>query len=193
MEQVTGTQVPVEEVGPGTATHRVRYTAAAIAFHWGVALLVFLQLAIGWYMGTLGKGPDRSAWIALHKSFGLTVAALVLGRLLWRLTHPAPPLPGSMPAGERTAAHVNHYLLYVFLFVQPVSGYLSSSFSGHKTAWFGIALPQWGWKSDAINAVFNGMHVTSAFILAALIALHVLAALKHLLVDRDGVFQRMLP
>jgi len=180
----------VESVAP----HRLdRYTATAMLLHWIMAALIVALLIVGWYMADLPKGTERSALIALHKSLGLTLFALLVARIVWRLRHRPPPLPSTMPAWEQRAAHGNHYLLYFLMLLQPVSGYLSSSFSGYKTSYFGIALPNWGWHDKVLNEFFNTMHAVDAYILLAVVIVHVLAALRHLLIARDRVFQRMLP
>lgn len=185
--------VPYSPDKSGRPHRAERYSLVAITLHWLIAALIFTLFGLGWYMGSLPEGPDRSWYIALHKSIGLTVFGLVLLRLAWRLLHPPPPLPSTLSPWERNAARANHYLLYALMFVQPVSGYLSSSFSGYKTRYFGIPLPHWGWKDEALNNFFNTIHVVDSYLLFTLVTLHVLAALRHLLIRRDRVFQRMLP
>jgi cytochrome b561 len=115
-----------------------RDTSLAVLMHWVVAMLVVFQLGLGSYMNDLPKGPDRSAYFALHKPVGLTVFLLAALRLVWRATHPPPPLPASMPRWQNVLARGNHGLLYALIFLQPASGYLSSSFSGYRTSFFGF-------------------------------------------------------
>ncbi len=169
-----------------------RYSLVAITLHWLIAALIFSLFVIGWYFEALPKGSERSWFIALHKSLGITVFGLIVLRLVWRLSHRPPPLPRSMPLWEQKAAMLNHYILYALMFVQPISGYLSSSFSGYTTRYFGIPLPQWGWKDETLNTIFNTIHVADAYLLFAVVTLHVLAALRHLF-KQDGIFRRMLP
>jgi cytochrome b561 len=170
-----------------------RYASFAIFMHWAVAVLVFFQLGLGWYMEELPKGPDRSATFALHKSIGLGVFALAVLRLLWRASHPAPPLPASLPAWQALLARANHGLLYALIVLQPLSGYLSSSFSGYTTSFFGLPLPHWGWKDKFWNHLFGDVHEASAIALAVLVGLHALAAVAHALTPGDHLFRRMLP
>lgn len=184
---------PRAETKSGPHARTDRYGLVAIVLHWLIAALIFTLFGIGWYMGALPNGPERSWYIALHKSIGITVFGLAVSRLVWRLTHQPPPFPRSMPPWERKAALLNHYILYTVMFIQPISGYLSSSFSGYKTRYFGIPLPHWGWKDEILNLVFNAIHVTNSYILFALIVIHIMAALRHLMIKRDRVFQRMLP
>lgn len=170
-----------------------RYTLMAIVFHWATAVLVFILFPLGWYMVDLPKGPERSANFALHKSIGLTVLSLMVVRYLWRLMHQPPPLPGTMPAWQRSLAEGVHRGFYVFLFLQPISGYLSSSFSGHATRLFGIPLPQWGWPDQVLNQFFTDIHVLSSFCFLGLIIAHVVGAMSHLLKKGDQTIQRILP
>jgi cytochrome b561 len=168
-----------------------KYAWPAVALHWVMALLVLGMLGLGLYMGTLSEGPERSSLIALHKSIGLTLALLLLLRIAWRASHPAPAYPAVMPAWQQRLARANAVALYVFLALQPLSGYLSSSFSGYKTRWFGIPLPHWGWESLPLNAVFNSFHVASSRVLMILISLHLAGVAYHAVVRRDGVVRRM--
>jgi len=168
-----------------------KYTWPAIALHWLMAVLVLGMLGLGLYMADLPKGPERSELIALHKSIGITLAMLLALRLAWRASHPPPPYPVAMPGWQQRAAHANAFALYVLLFVQPVSGYLSSSFSGYKTSYFGVPLPNWGWDSPQLNAIFNSIHVASSRLLIALVTLHLAAVAFHALIRRDGVVRRM--
>lgn len=96
-------------------------------------------------------------------------------------------------ARQRTAAKVSHYGLYVCMIAMPLSGYLGSSFTKYPIRYFGHALPRWGWDSPQLKDLMSGIHFVTACIFAALIALHVAAAIKHRYLDRDGVFERMFP
>lgn len=163
-----------------------------MALHWAIAVLVPVLLGIGWYMADLPTGAERSGLIRLHKTLGISVFLLMLARLGWRLAHRPPPLTG-VPDWQVRMAWINHRVLYLLLFLQPLSGYLSSSFSGYSTSYFGIPLPEWGWKDEELNAIFNTVHRYTARVLAGLVLLHLLGALTHLLVYRDSVVQRILP
>lgn len=170
-----------------------RYTLTSIALHWTIAVLVFALFAIGWHMVDLPRGPDRSFNFWLHKSLGLTVFSLALVRFVWRVSHRPPPYPDSMSRWRITAARSAHLLFYVLLFLQPTSGYLSSSFSGYKTRVFGLALPHWGWSDPPLNQFFTDIHVLSSVLFAVLIGVHLLGVLSHVIDRRDRVFGRILP
>lgn len=170
------------------------YSLPAIVLHWVMALMIATLLVLGWYMVDLPRGPDRGATFALHKSIGLTVFALLLLRLAWRWFRPPPPLPAELPAWRRSGAVVAHVLLYLLMILQPVTGYLSSSFSGHGTTWFGLVeLPTWAAKDAPLNQFFSDLHAICAVTLIALIAVHVSGALGHLFGREDHTFRRMWP
>jgi len=177
-------------VGSEPAT---RYNRLAIALHWAIAALVFALFAIGWNMVDLPRGPDRTFNFALHKSLGLTVFSLALVRVVWRFSHPPPPYHEALAHWRVTLARSAHLLFYVLLFLQPTSGYLSSSFSGYRTAVFGLALPQWGWRDPPLNEFFTEIHVMSSVLFVVLIGIHILGALSHAFDREDGVFRRILP
>jgi cytochrome b561 len=153
------------------------------------------QFALGWWMIDIPKSPpgERAWWFNLHKSNGLTLALFIITRIAWRSAHPAPALPGALPRWQRLAAGASHAGLYLCMAIMPVSGYLGSSFTKYPIIFWGIKLPQWGWDAPALKDGFSTIHYTTVWIFMALVCLHVLAALQHLLVLRDGIFWRMWP
>ncbi|HXS53664.1 MAG TPA: cytochrome b [Usitatibacter sp.] len=169
-----------------------RYTRFAVALHWIVAAIVFAQFALGWLMQEIAKqpaGPRASAFNA-HKSIGMVILGLMLVRIAWRLSHRAPPLP-AMPRWQARAALANHVLLYALLVVMPLAGYLGSAFSGYPVRFFGLVLPSWAPKSDALKHAMSEVHLVAAWLLAAAVLLHLAAVWKHAMVDRDGILLRM--
>jgi cytochrome b561 len=172
-----------------------RYGSTAITLHWLIAVAVLAQIGFGFLLDDLApRGtPARAEVINLHKSLGLVLALLIVLRLAWRLGHRPPPWPAAMPARRQRLAQWGHRLLYAVLLVTPLAGYTASNFSKYGVKLFGHPLAPWGPESKAVYALFNNLHVASAWLLCALIAGHVLVAFKHLWVDRDGVFARMWP
>ena len=170
-----------------------RYHGVAIALHWLVAALVIAQVAWGWWMQEIPKQPvgPRVDAFNLHKSVGMLILALTLARLGWRLAHPPPALP-PLPDWEVRLAKAVHVLLYVVLIVQPVSGYLGSVFSGYPVKLFGVVMPAWGWKDEAIKDLMSRAHLVTSFVLVGLVGLHVAGAVKHM-ADGSGIVRRMLP
>ena len=167
-----------------------RYTLPAIALHWGQAVLVVWLLWLGWTMTDLPKGAERSAAYGLHKSLGLLALLLVVIRLIWRRSNPAPQPLGR--GWEAKLASATHHALYIFLLMAPLAGYFASSFTPYAIKFFGIEIPKAGWPDESLNGVFKLLHVAFVWVGAGLIALHVAGALKHV-IQRDGTLLRMLP
>lgn len=183
-----------------------RYTSVAIILHWLIAILIFLQIAGGVWMTNATDADQKLLFTTfqLHKTFGLIILALSIARIIWRLAHPAPPLPFGMTAFERFAAIAAHWLFYGAMFAIPLSGWImvSVSATGIPTFFFMIeALPflhlpiGTDWSADerhAVEVIFKQAH----FILAALTVLlffaHVGAALKHQFIARDNLIARMV-
>ena len=107
--------------------------------------------------------------------------------------HRPPALPAELPIWQRFLAALVHLAFYAVLIVQPLSGYLSSSFSGYPTRWFGIPLPQWGWRDAPLNELFTEIHVICSIAIVILIVTHVLGVVTHLLRGEHALLRRMLP
>jgi len=175
-----------------------RYTGVAIALHWILALALALIFGVGLYMADLPFSPLRLKLYNWHKWAGVVILALSALRLLWRLTHRPPALPhaveAAMPGWQMRAYHATHGLLYALFFAVPLIGWAYSSAAGFSIVLFGVLpLPDFVPADKALAALIKPWHALSAFALAALVVLHILAALKHHWVDRDGLLQRMLP
>jgi cytochrome b561 len=174
--------------------HRIEYTRTAIALHWLIALCLFGQIFLGWYVDEVPRGtPARSWYVNLHKSFGITLGVLILIRVFWRLRHRPPALPSSVSTWQRVAANVSHHVLYACMLIMPITGYIASNFSEYGVRFFNsILLPPWGVEDERIYGFFNGAHVLTSYVLVTLIVIHIVSALRHAML-RDGIFRRMWP
>ncbi|MEX3634226.1 cytochrome b [Paraburkholderia sp. BR14320] len=172
-----------------------RYHGAAIALHWLIAALMIGGFYIGWIMTDIpGFTPTKLKYFSWHKWIGVTVFALALLRVLWRATHRAPALDAATPLWQRAAAHLVHGLLYLLMLAIPLSGYFYSSAAGIQVVYLGIVpLPTIIGPDQALKATLRTVHVLLNYTLLALVLMHVLAALKHQFVDRDGLLARMVP
>lgn len=169
-----------------------RYALPAVALHWLIALLIFAGFGLGQYMTDLALSPEKLRLYSWHKWLGVTIFGLVLIRVLWRLAHPPPALPPGMAAWQRRAAAASHLLLYGLMLAIPLSGWLYSSASGVPTVLYGWwRLPDLLSRDAETAAVLKLIHVSLNNALAALVLLHVAAAIKHQWVDRDGLLSRM--
>jgi cytochrome b561 len=171
-----------------------RYGAVAIALHWLVAVALFVTFPLGLYMADLPLSPRKLVLVSYHKWIGVTVFALMSLRLAWRLSHHPPPLPPAMPAWQRRAATLAHWVLYALLLTIPLSGWLYSSAVGVPTVYLGLwQLPDLVGKDAALADILKLAHKTLNFALLALVVVHIAAAIKHHFVDRDGLLARMRP
>ncbi len=175
------------------ASPALKYTRVAMLVHWVMAVLVAALFVIAWFMVELPKGPQRSYYFALHKSLGLCAFALLCLRVAWRLRHRPPPLPASLSMWQAQLARGVHGAFYVLLILQPASGYLSASFSGYATHWFGLPLPNWGRGDAPLNELFTELHVLCSTALMVLIGVHVMGFISHLLSGERALSRRMWP
>jgi cytochrome b561 len=172
----------------------LRYTRPAIALHWILAALIIGNLCFGLYMVGLPLSPQKLKYLSWHKWVGVTVLMLSAARILWRLGHPAPALPASMKPWEVQLAGASHVLLYVLFFAAPITGWLFSSAAGMQTVYLGVLpIPDLLARNKELADVLKVTHRWINYTMAAVIALHAAAALKHYFVDRDEVLTRMIP
>ena len=181
---------------------RARYTTVSIGFHWLIAALVLLNLVLGFRMAFL-KGLAQFNIFQLHKSVGITILLLSLGRLAWRLINPPPPEPASLQPWERAGALTVHWGFYVIMIGMPLTGWVIVSTSPynlptllyHLIPWphlpvvHDLAAPQ----KAAVNHLSGAAHTVLAWSTVTLLALHWGAVVKHLLLDGHPVLGRMTP
>ena len=182
-----------------------RYTAIAILLHWLVAFCVLGLLLVGvvmvWAPPELVNLTLKFNLYQWHKSFGVMVFGLMSLRLLWRLTHPVPPLPDTLNRFERFFARLTHYGLYILLGVMPLTGWAvvsTASFNVPTLVFQTFHLPHISYLAThpdkaSLSTLASTIHLTLAICIAGLIALHITGALKHHFIDRDNVLKRMLP
>nr|WP_315465931.1 cytochrome b [uncultured Rhodoferax sp.] len=175
-----------------------RYSRTAMALHWVLGLALIGIFAVGLYMTDLPFSPTRLKLYNWHKWAGVTILALSVLRLVWRLTHRPPELPGkiaaAMPAWQHWAHHGTHFALYALFFLVPLIGWAYSSAAGFPIVLFGVLpLPDFVPVDKDLAELIKPFHELSAFALIGLAGLHIAAALKHQWVDRDGLINRMVP
>jgi len=170
------------------------YDPVARALHWIMALMMIALLGVGLYMEDLDPSPQKWEIYGLHKSIGMIALFLIGLRILWRLhARPPKPLPTHTPL-EQWAAHIVHLALYAAMLAMPVSGYLMSSAGGHAINIFGMLnVPLLVDKNADIGKAAKEIHEIAGNVMIAAIVLHLLGALKHKLIDKDGTLARMMP
>lgn len=172
-------------------TLRQHYTRTAITLHWLVAGLVLAALFMGWTMTDMAISPQRLKLYNYHKWVGVTVLALALVRLGWRLTHAPPPL-AAMPGWQLALAKGGHALLYVLMLLVPLTGWIYSNYSGYRVVYLGkLPLPNLVERNRELAATWVEVHGWLAISLAVVVGLHVLAALHHQFIVKDHTLRRM--
>ena len=191
-----------------------RYTKTAKILHWLIAIAIFGMFALGWYMSELPKeGPKQMAYdlfdwgiytwnlseevsprtfyFNLHKSIGITILALILVRIFWRFTHKAPAMLASYKAWETKLASGVHRLLYVLMVALPLSGLMMAVASKYGVKWFGLEFIS-GLDNTQLREAFKEVHEIVGVVILFIIIVHILGALKHKFIDKDGTLDRML-
>ena len=188
---------------PSTETRR--YTTVAIALHWTIAVLLVGIVFYAWWMEGVREAAfagevsieRASAVYNWHKTIGLTILALSLGRLAWRLGHAPPALPPGMPGWERFAARFTHVAFYAIMIGAPIAGYVTASSFGNAfpiLAFNAVELPKLPVpQTEAFQETAGSVHGAVGWVILVLLAVHAGAALKHHFVNRDGVLARMIP
>ena len=159
-----------------------------------MALVVFIALGLGITIANIGWGPLKNQLYDLHRSFGTLVLVLVALRIVWRLYSRPPALPDTVAPWQRLAAHLAHFGLYVCLIAMPLLGWIGTSLYGAKITVFGLfVLPPIVAKDRPNSEWVLELHAWLGMAFAALIVMHIAAALVHHFVHKDDVLKRMLP
>jgi cytochrome b561 len=190
-----------------------RYTKTAVVLHWLIAIGIFAMFAFGWYMSDLPKeapkqmaydlfdwgivtinlaeeASPRTFYFNLHKSIGVTILALIVFRLFWRIKHKAPAMLSSYQAWERKLATGTHHLLYLLMLAVPITGVIMAAASKYGLKWFGVDLIA-GLDNKGLREVFEEAHEIVGILMLVVLALHIAGALKHHFIDKDDTIKRM--
>ena len=190
-----------------------KYSKPAIILHWVTGLMILGMFGLGWYMADLPKEMPKTAtmdlfdlgvytmqfaeaitprtfYFNLHKSLGVTVFLLLLLRIYIRVKQSPPPFPSSMKEWEKKLADIVHKALYVLTMAVPLSGITMAIYSKYGIKWFGLSLVS-GLDNPELRDIFKETHEVIGAILITLIVLHIVAAIKHKVIDKDNVMQRM--
>ena len=193
--------------------NNIKYTNVAIALHWLIGIAILFMFVLGWFMTELPKETpkttsfdifnlglitwgveeeqsQRSFYFNLHKSVGLSLLMLIVLRMYWRFTHRPPAFLNSMKLWEKRLAKATHHSLYVLMFLIPLSGIIMSAGSKYGIKWFGIKVIP-GFDDKAIRELFYEFHEIFGLLLLLILILHILGAVKHSVVDKDGTLRRM--
>lgn len=169
------------------------YGAVSRGLHWLIALLVIIMLSVGFFMDDFSKAMKPTVYM-LHKSTGLLILLLMCIRLGWAITNKMPELPTSIPRWQAVLAKLAHITLYILLFAMPISGLVMSVAANRLPTFYGLftvtlpGVPQ----SKSLASFMNSTHEVIAWILLTVVVLHILAVLRHVFIEKDGLLNRML-
>ena len=170
-----------------------RWGGMAQSLHWLMALGILGNGILGLIMDEMPRGMAKLNTFAIHKSIGLTVLALLILRVSWRLFDRAPP-DEPMPRWQRLAAHATHGVLYLLMLAIPLSGWIYNSLHGYPLQWFKwFNLPALMEKNEALSDLAGETHEVLFWVLVAVLVAHVGGALVHHWFERDNTLLRMLP
>lgn len=170
-----------------------RYTRVASSLHWLIAIAVLVNIALAMLTEGLPR-ETRGSLMGIHKALGITILALTVLRILWRIGHKPPPLPTAMAGWERVLTRIVHGLFYLLLLALPLSGWVWMSAADRPIDFFGLfTLPSIAAPDEALADMMHERHEVLGLTMVALAALHIIAALKHQFVNRDGLMGRMNP
>ena len=193
--------------------NNTKYTNVAIVLHWLIGIAILFMFVLGWFMTELPKETpkttsfdifnlglitwgveeeqsQRSFYFNLHKSVGLSLLMLIVLRMYWRFTHRPPAFLNSMKLWEKRLAKATHHSLYLLMILIPLAGIIMSAASKYGVKWFGIKVIP-GFDDKAIRELFYEFHEIFGLLLLFILILHILGAVKHSIVDKDGTLRRM--
>lgn len=172
----------------------IRYSKVSIVLHWIIAALVLANIGLAELTEDLSR-EARGPYMDVHKAFGISMLALTIVLIVWRLRHKAPALPETMKLWERRLARIVHTVFYALLLILPLSGWIWMSTYPASFAYFGLVdVPLWPVAGqEGLGDILHETHEIVGKAMIVLVALHILGAMKHLIIDKDGSFRRMLP
>jgi cytochrome b561 len=169
------------------------YGTTTKVFHWLIVALLIVQYPLGKFMPDIHRGMTPGDAMTFHISFGITILALMVLRLFWRITHPVAPA-GSLPAWQRLISEAVHWLLYALVLATTMTGWIFASERGWSISlFFAVPLPMLPTESSLLANSLGKWHGTMEWALLLVIGAHVAAAMAHTFIFRDRIMQRMLP
>lgn len=167
-----------------------KYPLNMRVMHWVLALLIISLLIVGKLMTDMPT-PDKFFYYKMHKAFGIVALVLVMARIIMRFKSKLPENPLISPV-EMVLYHIGLVLLYAFMIVMPLSGFVMSDAGGHPIDFFGIRLPDLIATNKALASVAHTIHVTGWWLFAIIIAIHIFASFKHYFIDKLNLFKRII-
>jgi cytochrome b561 len=173
---------------------RETYGTVSKTLHWLIALLIITLVIVGYIMTDMAPGDLKWTFYSLHKATGVTVFMLVVLRLIWRLQNINPSLPASLPYWQVFLSNLTIILLYIMMFLMPLSGLVFSLMSGHAVSYFGLfTIPALSQGATPMGSAARFIHIYGAYSLIGFVILHILGGFYHHFILKDNVLKRMMP
>ncbi len=162
--------------------------------HWILAVAVIGMIGFGWWVNHVPERPDRYFYRSIHADIGYVVLLLMVIRLAWRLVNPTPAFPADSARWTRIAARLSHAGLYGLTILVALLGWAhSGAHTPDYSSFFGLfQVPQFTSPDRAAARTYEDRHILFAYVLLALIAVHVVATAWHHYIRRDRIAARMV-
>lgn len=172
-----------------------RYGTVARAVHWLIACLAVIVVTLGWAaISTPRNTIPHDRLLLLHRSVGLTIFGLMLFRAVWRWWRPPPPLPSGLRRSDAGLARLTHFGLYAIFLAMPLAGCVNAAAAGHSVSFFGlVSIPPLAPADPRLSQWAIALHLLGQYLAYLFVFAHVLGALYHGAIKRDGILDRMLP
>jgi cytochrome b561 len=168
----------------------MKYHIIQRIIHWVMALLIISLLFIGFIMHDL-QNETRYLVYNLHKSLGILVLIFLVFRIVARIKLKVPAMSKKFKKWEVNISKFMHYFFYILMLLMPLSGWIMSNAKGYGVKLFGMKMPFIVAKNKIIGDVAHEMHEVIAWILVFMIVIHVLAVIKHYVIDKENILTRM--
>lgn len=170
-----------------------QYSSGAKFLHWLIGIIVIVMLSCSFFLNDLPDKYQSSAYM-IHKSLGLTVLFLVMLFFLWIKRTGKPAWPNTMSPWQKILAYTVHYSLFVLLIIMPLCGWIMSVAANRVPSYFGLfKMPLPIKESESLAEFMEQSHIVIAWLLIALIVLHIAGALVHHFIEKDNILKQMLP
>jgi len=168
-----------------------KYNLTQRILHWAMALIIIFLLIIGFLMQDF-PGDIKYTYYGLHKSLGVLILIMFFIRGFARIKHGAPALPKKFAKWEVKLSHAVHHLLYLLMFLMPLSGWIMSNAKGHSVKLFMFKMPDLVEKNKVLGDFARDAHGYVAWLLIAILVLHFAGVVKHLVLDKENILKRMV-
>ena len=170
-----------------------QFGLVAKLIHWTIALLILGLIWLGWYMvGLTYYDTWYNDSLTYHKALGMIVLALAIFKITWLLISSTPALLPTLQQWQHWASRITHWILFLSMFLIPITGYFISTSEGAGISLFGwLEIPALFTISESSRDLAIEIHFYAAYAILAVTLLHAGTALKHQLIDKDGTLKRM--